>query len=270
MSMISDNENKLVLATRIKQRWKISSMNTLIGNGEKLGKLFVNSRLILLERVRASDTNFLYAIAKCCSIVIDINGNFNCCKTLHHAVKIIETDEKFNNLRQILTADVTTSYVCEKCSRNTLLLKNNSICIYELDQEKSCTYAVPVLYQKSFNLNCSVCNETTESISLPIHSQVHHKCPSILMKRLPRTTYHNLMKIHIELTNDKQCKQIYKPSAALLIDEYNAISVIELDGLRAFPSCPYQTTAAYTSNEVNELFDTSRTCLVFLKQVCKR
>ncbi|CAF3542908.1 unnamed protein product, partial [Rotaria socialis] len=63
LSVVSDVNNKLVLATKIKQRWKISGMNTLIGNGEKLAKLFANSRLIILERIRTSNTNFLYAIA---------------------------------------------------------------------------------------------------------------------------------------------------------------------------------------------------------------
>jgi hypothetical protein len=62
LSVVPDVQNKLVLATRIKQRWKISSMNKLLGNGEKIGKLFVNSRIIILERVRTSNTNFIHAI----------------------------------------------------------------------------------------------------------------------------------------------------------------------------------------------------------------
>lgn len=62
VGFLSDVQNKLVLATRINQRWKISSMNNLLGNGEKIGKLFVNSRIIILERVRTSNTNFIYAI----------------------------------------------------------------------------------------------------------------------------------------------------------------------------------------------------------------
>ncbi|CAF4799720.1 unnamed protein product, partial [Rotaria magnacalcarata] len=92
LSVVSDVNNKLVLATKIKQ-----------------------SRLIILERIRTSNTNFLYAIAKFCSIIIDFDeNNYGSCKTLHHAVQIIANSEKFNNLRQILTSNLTTSYQCQK------------------------------------------------------------------------------------------------------------------------------------------------------------
>ncbi|CAF1594039.1 unnamed protein product [Rotaria magnacalcarata] len=132
LSAVSDVNNKLILATKIKQRWKISCMNTLIDNDEKLAKLFANSRLIILERIRTSNINFLYAIAKCCSIIIDFDeNNYGFCKTLHHAVQIIENNEKFNNLHQILTSNLTTSYQCQKfyCSSNSLSSTSKSIYI---------------------------------------------------------------------------------------------------------------------------------------------
>ncbi|CAF5229167.1 unnamed protein product [Rotaria magnacalcarata] len=89
-------------------------MNTLIDNDEKLAKFFANSRLIILERIRTSNIDFLYAIAKCCSIIIDFDeNNYGFCKNLHHAVQIIENNEKFNNLRQILTSNLTISYQCQ-------------------------------------------------------------------------------------------------------------------------------------------------------------
>ncbi|CAF3946132.1 unnamed protein product, partial [Rotaria sp. Silwood1] len=49
ISIMPNLDNKLVLATKIKQCWRINSMTKLIGNGEKLCKLFANSRLIILE-----------------------------------------------------------------------------------------------------------------------------------------------------------------------------------------------------------------------------
>ncbi|CAF1644597.1 unnamed protein product [Rotaria magnacalcarata] len=56
--VVSNVNKKLVLATKIKQRWKISCMNTLIDNDEKLAKRFANCRLIILERIRTSNTHF--------------------------------------------------------------------------------------------------------------------------------------------------------------------------------------------------------------------
>ncbi|CAF4682520.1 unnamed protein product [Rotaria socialis] len=265
LSVVSDVNNKLVLATKIKQRWKISGMNTLIGNGEKLAKLFANSRLIILERIRTSNTNFLYAIAKCCSIIIDFDeNNYGSCKTLHHAVQIIENNEKFNTLRQILTSNLTTSYQCQKCycSSNSLSSTSKSIYIYQSQTKSPHIYATPLIWEGSLDLNCSICNERTENITLPITHQVHHQCPSFIMYHLSRTTFNSVMNLHVELTDYKQKKHLYKPSTVLLIDEYNSISVIQLDEVLVFPSCPYTKATSYTNDEINELFDTSRTSVL--------
>ncbi|CAF4030724.1 unnamed protein product, partial [Rotaria magnacalcarata] len=124
LSVVSDVNNKLVLATKIEQRWKISCMNTLIGNREKLAKLFAN---------------------------------------------------------------------------------------------------------------------------------IHHQCPSFIMYH---SSFNSVMNLHVELTDYKQKKHLYKPSTVLLIDEYNSISVIQLDEVWVFPSCPYAKAPSYTNEEINELFDT--------------
>ncbi|CAF1307474.1 unnamed protein product [Rotaria magnacalcarata] len=92
-------------------------------------------------------------------------------------------------------------------------------------------YATPLTREGSLDLNCSICNERTENIILPITHQVHHQCPSFIVYHLSRTTFYSVMNLHVELTDYKQKKHLYKPSTVLLIDEYNSISVIQLDEL---------------------------------------
>ena len=76
LSIVSGAQNKLDLAAKVKQRWRISSMNRSIGNGEKLTKLFASSRIIIFGCVRSSNTNFSYAIAQCCSITINVKKKY--------------------------------------------------------------------------------------------------------------------------------------------------------------------------------------------------
>ena len=55
---------KLLLASRIKQRWKINPFQKLVGDGEQLCQMFSHSRIIVLERLQRSGSNFLQAIIK--------------------------------------------------------------------------------------------------------------------------------------------------------------------------------------------------------------
>ncbi|CAM4846151.1 unnamed protein product [Rotaria magnacalcarata] len=64
LSVVSDVNNKLVLATKIKQRWKISCMNALIDNDEKLAKLL----LILATNTNSIDENNATAVSTSTSI----------------------------------------------------------------------------------------------------------------------------------------------------------------------------------------------------------
>ncbi|CAF3971605.1 unnamed protein product [Rotaria magnacalcarata] len=47
------------------------------------------------------------------------------------------------------------------------------------------------------------------------------------------SSFNSVMNLHVELTDYKQKKHLYKPSTVLLIDEYNSISVIQLDEVLA-------------------------------------
>ncbi|CAF3118807.1 unnamed protein product [Rotaria sp. Silwood2] len=267
LSVLSGATNKIVLATRIKQRWKISSMNKLIGNGETLGKLFANSRIVILERVRTCSTNFIYAFAQCCSISIDIEENsIGSCKTLRHAIHIIENNQIFNNLRNILLSHITTYDQCRKCYSTSTSLSSTRkcVCIYE-SETKNSVYAIPITIQNSIKFHCSHCNENYDDVILHTHFQTHHQYPSMIMYHLFRPTFGLAMDLHVELTDDTQQKHLYEPSSILLVDEYNAVSVIHIHELVVFSSSPYKTPIQYTKDEINELFDTSRTCIVFLK-----
>ena len=270
LSIVPDIDNKLVLTTKTKQRWKNSSRNTLIGNGEKLAKLFTHSRLIVLERVRASNTNFLHAIAKCCSVIVNTDENiFESSKTLHHAAQVIMNNQRLNSIQQLLSSHVTTHYLCPRCntSSNSLSSTIKSIFIYHLHEKNSFTCATPLIWPESLDLCCPVCNERKESVVLPINNQIYHQCPSILMYQLSRGTLHSILNLHVALNDDKAVNQLYKPCAVLVVDEYNSISVIELDGKLVFHSSPYQQPVSYTYEKINELFDTSRLSVVFLRKV---
>ncbi|CAF2087611.1 unnamed protein product [Rotaria magnacalcarata] len=70
------------------------------------------------------------------------------------------------------------------------------------------------------------------------------------MYHLSRTTFNSVMNLHVELTDYKQKKKhLYKPSTVLLIDEYNSVSIIQLDKVLVFPSCPYTKAASYMNDE---------------------
>ena len=72
-----------------------------------------------------------------------------------------------------------------------------------------------------------------------------------------RAILHSVFNFRVDLTDYTQCKQSYKPLAVLLIDEYNAITVIKLNPLPTFSSSPYEMPILYANDEVNKLFHTS-------------
>ncbi|CAF4808358.1 unnamed protein product, partial [Rotaria socialis] len=183
ISIMPNTDNKLVLATKIKQRWRINSMTKLIGNGEKLCKLFANSRLIILEQTRTCNSNFIYAIAQCCSFTIsNIEHNDFCtCNTLNDAIKIIESEAKLNYLYSMLSSHFTTYYQCQQCqcSPSSLSTTHNGVSIYEQNMEPKFICGFPLASLDRLDLSCSVCNKKTEDVLLPVHSQIHHQCPPI-------------------------------------------------------------------------------------------
>ncbi|CAF4455987.1 unnamed protein product, partial [Rotaria sp. Silwood2] len=271
ISIMPNTDNKLVLATKIKQRWRISSMPKRIGNGEKLCKLFANSRLIILERLRTCNSNFIYAIAQCCSVRINdsTENNIKACETLNAAIKIIESQTSFYNLKLILSSNYTTYYQCQKCrcSSSSLSTTNKCISIYERYIDHSEVYAIPLTWQDTLDLYCSVCNDKTNNVILPTHSQVHHQYPTILMFYSSRTTLRAVQDLCIELGDDNtRDKYAYRPISVLLIDEYNSISVIKLEKLQAYCSNPYKKTTTLSDDSINDLFHTAQKTIIFLQQ----
>jgi hypothetical protein len=274
VSIGPDTNHKLVLATKIKQRWRISSMTKLIGNGEKLRKLFIHSRLIILERVRTCSCSFIHAIAQCCAIsTIEIEEHdIKICKTLRDAVKIIESEPIFHNLLYLLSSNFTTFYQCQKCrcSPNSLSTTHKCIPIYEPHTEHLPIYAVPLIWQDTIDLHCSVCNEITENVILPINNQIHHEYPLMLMYHLSCTTLLAIKDLRVELTDYITGKHVYQSSSILLIDEYDTISVIKLPQLLVYNSSPYRTPINLNNDTIKELFHTAQTTIVFLEHVRRK
>ncbi|CAF0912387.1 unnamed protein product [Adineta ricciae] len=144
----SSTENKLISLTKIKERWCVSPQQKLIGNGPMFLKLLAASRIVILERIRTCTSNFLYAVAQCCSITVNVNDRtIKPFKTLRDAIEIIEHDEQFTELRHLLLSSCVTYYACNKYHSSSNLLSSTSegICIYEQDSDSSEIYGTPLL-----------------------------------------------------------------------------------------------------------------------------
>ena len=233
-------------------------------------KLLAASRIVILERIRTCSSNFLYAIAQCCSITVNENNRtIRPFKILRDAIKIIEHDEQFSELRHLLRSSHVTYYACNKCHSPSDLLSSTSedICIYEQDSNSSEIYGTPLLISYDESFDCSICNEKSKNLILPISKQTCIKCPPILMYRLSNTTLNTLTNFQVKLTDYLQNQYVYTSLSAILIDEYNALSVIKLKDNSIFTSTPYQAAASISKSEINDLFQTARTVIVFLKQV---
>ena len=236
VSVLQHKDNKLILCTKIKQRWQMSSLTKLIDNGEKSCKLFSNARLIILERVRICNSNFIHALIQSCSL--SINGirenDFKTCDTLNDAVKIIETHSRLTNLCSILSSHFTTYHQCPKCqcAPDSLSTIHECISFYVPYSQNLPVCAIPLTRKDITDLYCSACNEKFKDMILHTSVQVHHQYPTILMYQPPRTILQTVVDLRIELTdNNTRCKYVYQPISVLIIDEYNAISVIKLQKL---------------------------------------
>ena len=269
---IMPNTDKVVLATKIKERWRISSMSKLIGSGERLCQMLAYSRIIVLERVRSCDSNFLHAIAQCCTIEITDIGQNRCkmYKTLHDAIRTIESEPAFAPLNDILTSRYTSYYECLKCrtSPDSLTTTQKCVSIYETRKGHSQPHAIPIVRQNTFDMHCSVCSEQTKNKILPIFAQVHHDYPLILIYHSSRTTFRVVTDLLIEFeSQNSRCKYVYKPISILLVDRFNAISIIKIQDNLVYCKSPYEVPTSLSNDEINELFDTSASVVVFLKQV---
>lgn len=268
---VTPNSNKLLLTTKIKKRWIIHSTSKSITSAKKLCDALANSQMIVLERVSECNTNFLLAIAKCCSInIMNIEQTTGTYYTLRDAVKAIENEPLFNALRDILSSNLTCYYKCLTCDciSPSFLDTYECICIYEPDEKDPPLSAVPLAMKKSMNMKCPNCNEKNENILLPIHKQVHHKYPSIIMYHLPRAQHQAPKKSAFELYNPTMdCKQIYKSTSAILVDEYNSISVIEVQKGLFYNRNPYDISTFVSDEQINELCLTAQSVIMFFEQV---
>ncbi|CAF1518427.1 unnamed protein product [Adineta ricciae] len=232
-------------------------------------KLLAASRIVILERIRTCISNFLYAVAQCCSITVNVNDRtIRPFKTLRDAIEIIEHDEQFTELHHLLLSSRVTYYACNKCrfSSNLLLSTSEDICIYEQDSDSSEIYGTPLLTSSDEILQCSNCNEKSKNLILPVFKQIHLKCPPILMCRLSNATLNTLTNFHVKLPDYLQNRYMYTSISAILIDGYNALSVVKLKDNSTFTSTPYAKPASISKSETNDIFHTARIVIVFLKQ----
>ena len=93
-------------------------MTKLIINVEELCKSFVNSRLMILERTRICSSNFIYAIAQSCFIMMNFTEEkeLKICNAVNGAVKIIKRMTTSNDLYSMLSSHFATYYRKSKMS----------------------------------------------------------------------------------------------------------------------------------------------------------
>lgn len=267
---------KLVLATKVRKRWLISSTQKMIGEGEELCQLFSRSQIIILECVRTSSTNFLLAVAECCSTSIAINDqnidtNY---KTLRDAIKKIEETPSLQCLKDTLSSDITNYYQCPKCNVpvNSLMSTYDRICIYAQITDESIITALPFIRDTdSCKLQCSNCKQSMDDWILTTYEQTHQRCPFTLMFHSRRIRRDQVTNLRIKLIdNHTQLPRTYHIVSLLLVDEYSSISLIKVDGsntLKAYCRSPYITPSLLSDIEIDDLFTTARSNILFCQSV---
>ena len=109
--------------------------------------------------------------------------------TLQEACSIIETNDAFNELNSVLTADIKTLFYCHSCraTSDTLFSLNTQIFIFKLNSNNQIV-AYPVIpgidNTKKVEQRCTYCSCATKNIEMAVYKQIFVKCPTCLMVSL--------------------------------------------------------------------------------------
>jgi hypothetical protein len=116
-------------------------------------------------------------------------------------------------------------------SPDSLSSTHDCVSIYQKIEKDSLIIGMPfTLSNHSLDLQCSVCNNSTDNLLLTPYRQTHERCPFIFMYYSRRTSREQMLNLRIELMDDcTRLSQVYKIASVLLVDEYNSISLIKLD-----------------------------------------
>ena len=273
--MLTNMSEKLVLATRIKHRWRISSSQKLVGDGEPLCQMFSRSRIIILERLQQSNANFLQAILKCCSIndvdISDVNGHY---ETFRGAVKQIQSDPKLVRLRQTITSIITNYYQCPNCQRisDSLSFEYNGVSIYLQSAKNSELTATTVVWDPdTLKRECPHCSMNLGDMILDPLKQTHQHCPAVLMLPVQKTSRQQIQHLRLSLLNHAtKVAHSYAFCSILLVDQYNSVSLVlctTLDHWTVYCEAPYLASTPMPETEIDDLFVTAQYGIVFLEKV---
>lgn len=268
----------LVSATKIKQRWRISSSPNLIGDGEQLCQLLVRSHIIILERVNKKDGSFLHAIQQCCSLAnvesVTIEDDT---KTFREAVKQIEKNPNLKQLRDAVSACFINFYECPDCNNisDSLTSTIDSVSLYQQTSTDSEFYAASLMWNTdSSDISCSKCLKQFGDRILTPFRQDHHRCPNVLMLQAETSTRQKLKNLRLNLNNDLTgVTNTYNFISALLVDRYESISLVKLtlpDKWTIYCKPPYFEPASLSNTEIDDLFLTVQTSILFLRKVSYR
>jgi len=271
VSIISNSHNKLVVGTKIKKQWQVSTSNKNIGDGKKLHDLLAQSRIMIFERVSVINANFVRAISASCSVDIsNMNQDDFKAYTLVDAIKKIENDSTLDSLHLVLSSRFTNYRICTKCERSpdSLSERHHCICIYEESQQQQPLIGIPINLKSSLCYQCSVCDKNYDEVILPVHEQIHHQYPSILMYHTTRTSKEVVKDMCFKFNNQYSTNiYVYKPLSILCLDSFNSLSVLKLRENIMYCSNDYNTTIPATDDLTRDLFDTARSIIIFFQKV---
>ena len=270
-----NTDDKPVLATKIGQRWRISSSQKLLGDGEQLCQMFARSRIIVLERFHDTHISFLCAIAQCCSVNnIKSAGNTDGCKTLREAVKQIEKDPNLENLRSTICASFTNHYQCPYCLSiaDSMIYMTNAVPLYQQSSKDDFLYAFPfVSNASSSDKTCPKCEKQLADTILPLFRQTHQRCPKILMLRGEPSSRRQLSNLRLKLINNStDTTHVYEFISALLVDQYKSISLLKFvrpSHWIVYCQPPYSVPTSLSDNDIDDLFITAQSFVLFFDRV---
>ncbi|CAM4849263.1 unnamed protein product, partial [Rotaria magnacalcarata] len=184
----SGSNDIMVRVTKTKQRWSTSINRKMIGDGEQLKRLYASSRILIFERVDYQHKfHFIQAIVKCSSDTCEFtHDSIPLCITLQQSCSIIENDNKFGELNDLLRAEIKSFYSCYLChdKHESLFILVKQIFIFKTNVNNDIV-GFPIVTRADNQAYpqecCSNCNCSIKNVELPVHKQIFIKCPIYLI-----------------------------------------------------------------------------------------
>ncbi|CAM4846474.1 unnamed protein product, partial [Rotaria magnacalcarata] len=273
----SGSNDIMVRVTKTKQRWSTSINRKMIGDGEQLKRLYASSRILIFERVDYQHKfHFIQAIVKCSSDTCEFtHDSIPLCITLQQSCSIIENDNKFGELNDLLRAEIKSFYSCYLChdKHESLFILVKQIFIFKTNVNNDIV-GFPIVTRADNQAYpqecCSNCNCSIKNVELPVHKQIFIKCPIYLIYYADRSIRpKDLFEGDTTLTDINNFQHSYTPTSCLMISRYSDTIIIvkkESNKLLQYTGDAYSVAADLSYTKLNDILDTSRTIFIFYRQ----